>query len=212
MVRTEGVAGLYRGLVPTLLGVGPTRAIFFGGYSFLKQLLDADGGGTIDVTELEGPLLSTGMVTNHRELEALMERIATGGGEITFWEFLEAFKPPKPGVKLKEGEPDMKRLRCLLATAEHETLPEAFARDNAEDGLSDAEGGVIDLYVARAEGHVRTRQRAAGVHSESESGDSGARAMVIGLLLGAVHGDAAVPPRWAAAHVAHAHSPRMPTS
>jgi ADP-ribosylglycohydrolase len=34
-------------------------------------------------------------------------------------------------------------------------------------------------------------------------GDSGARAMVIGLLLGAVHGDAAVPPRWAAAHAAH---------
>lgn len=35
-------------------------------------------------------------------------------------------------------------------------------------------------------------------------GDSGARAMVIGLLLGALHGDAAVPPRWAAAHAAHA--------
>jgi hypothetical protein len=35
-------------------------------------------------------------------------------------------------------------------------------------------------------------------------GDSGARAMVIGLLLGALHGDAAVPPRWAAAHTAHA--------
>ena len=46
IVRTEGVAGLYRGLVPTLLGVGPTRAIFFGGYSFLKQLLDADGSSS----------------------------------------------------------------------------------------------------------------------------------------------------------------------
>ena len=37
-------------------------------------------------------------------------------------------------------------------------------------------------------------------------GDSGARAMVIGLLLRSLHGDAAVPPRWAAAHNAHAHA------
>ena len=43
IVRTEGVAGLYRGLVPTLLGVGPTRAIFFGGYNFLKQALEGSG-------------------------------------------------------------------------------------------------------------------------------------------------------------------------
>ena len=27
--------------------------------------------------------------------------------------------------------------------------------------------------------------------------------MVIGLLLGALHGEAAVPPRWVAAHAAH---------
>ena len=132
------------------------------------QVMDADGGGTIDVTELEGPLLSTGMVTNHRELDALMDKIATGGGEITFWEFLEAFKPPKPGVKLKEGEPDMKRLRFLLATAEHETLPEAFHRDHLEDGLSDAEEPVISLYSARAEALVRARQRASGNRAQAE--------------------------------------------
>ena len=45
IVRTEGAAGLYRGLVPTLLGVGPTRAIFFGGYNLLKQALEAEGRG-----------------------------------------------------------------------------------------------------------------------------------------------------------------------
>ena len=45
IVRTEGAAGLYRGLVPTLLGVGPTRAIFFGGYNFLKQQLEGAGAG-----------------------------------------------------------------------------------------------------------------------------------------------------------------------
>ncbi len=45
IVRAEGFVGLYRGLVPTLLGVGPTRAIFFGGYSFLKQGLESRGIG-----------------------------------------------------------------------------------------------------------------------------------------------------------------------
>jgi hypothetical protein len=45
IVRTEGAAGLYRGLVPTLLGVGPTRAIFFGGYNYLKQWLEGGGAG-----------------------------------------------------------------------------------------------------------------------------------------------------------------------
>jgi ADP-ribosylglycohydrolase len=40
-------------------------------------------------------------------------------------------------------------------------------------------------------------------------GDSGARAMVVGLLLGALHGDAAVPPRWAAAHAAHARAVQL---
>ena len=44
---------------------------------------------------------------------------------------------------------------------------------------------------------------AALVANANCGGDSGARAVVIGLLLGAVHGDAAVPPRWAAAHRAH---------
>ena len=44
---------------------------------------------------------------------------------------------------------------------------------------------------------------AALVANANCGGDSGARAMVIGLLLGALHGEAAVPPRWAAAHAAH---------
>jgi Ca2+-binding EF-hand superfamily protein len=132
------------------------------------QVMDADGGGTIDVTELEGPLLSTGMVLNHRELDDLMARIATGGGEITFWEFVEAFRPKKPGEELKPGEPDMKKLRYLLATAEHESLAEAFKRDHDEDGLSDAEEPVISLYAQRAEKIVRDRQRECGIKGGSE--------------------------------------------
>jgi hypothetical protein len=33
--------------------------------------------------------------------------------------------------------------------------------------------------------------------------------MVIGLLLGGLHGEAAIPPRWAAAHVAHARAKEL---
>jgi solute carrier family 25 protein 33/36 len=35
--RGEGAAGFYRGLVPHLAGVGPARALYFGGYRWCKQ-------------------------------------------------------------------------------------------------------------------------------------------------------------------------------
>ena len=38
------------------------------------------------------------------------------------------------------------------------------------------------------------------VANANVGGDSGARALVIGLLLGAVHGDAALPARWMDVH------------
>jgi hypothetical protein len=34
--RAEGAAGFYRGLVPHLAGVGPARALYFGGYRWCK--------------------------------------------------------------------------------------------------------------------------------------------------------------------------------
>jgi solute carrier family 25 protein 33/36 len=37
--RAEGAAGFYRGLVPHLAGVGPARALYFGGYRWCKQHL-----------------------------------------------------------------------------------------------------------------------------------------------------------------------------
>jgi len=102
------------------------------------------------------------MVANHRELQLLMDRInSSGQGEITFWEFIAAFKPPKEGAPPAQTA-DMKKLRLLLATVEHETLTAAFSRDHAEDGLSDAEAPAIALYASRAEGRVRAAQRAAG--------------------------------------------------
>ena len=102
-------------------------------------------------------------MTNHRELGLLMERInSSGEGEISFWEFLAAFKPPLPGAPVPVGTADMKKLRLLLATVEHESLKEAFERDHVEDGLSDAEEPVIDMYAQKAEALVRAAQRAQG--------------------------------------------------
>ena len=58
------------------------------------KLLDIDGSGEIDISELEGPLLSTGLVYNQATLEALVKRIDKDhSGEIDYYEFLDAFKP-----------------------------------------------------------------------------------------------------------------------
>lgn len=102
------------------------------------------------------------MVANHRELQVLMDRInSSGQGEITFWEFIAAFKPQKAGAPPGQTA-DMDKLRLLLATVEHETLKAAFARDHDEDGLSDSEEPAITMYAQRAEGKVREAHRALG--------------------------------------------------
>ncbi|RUS72628.1 hypothetical protein EGW08_019602 [Elysia chlorotica] len=40
IVKTEGVRGLFKGLGPTLVGVAPSRAIYFGAYANSKQVLN----------------------------------------------------------------------------------------------------------------------------------------------------------------------------
>lgn len=37
--KTEGITGFYRGLVPHLMGVGPSRAFYFGAYNIMKKQL-----------------------------------------------------------------------------------------------------------------------------------------------------------------------------
>lgn len=45
IVRNEGPLALYRGLVPTVLGVGPSRAFYFGSYGALKARLASEPAG-----------------------------------------------------------------------------------------------------------------------------------------------------------------------
>jgi len=67
-----------------------TRAMLRSWFRFL----DDDGSGEIEVTELEDPMLSTGLVANHRELTDLFNWIDTdGSGDIDVWEFMNALKP-----------------------------------------------------------------------------------------------------------------------
>ena len=50
IMRNEGPLALYRGLVPTVLGVGPSRAFYFGSYSSLKTWLSREPFGLNGVT------------------------------------------------------------------------------------------------------------------------------------------------------------------
>lgn len=53
IVRHEGVLALWRGLVPTILGIGPSRAIYFGSYAAAKQELGPGGSGGLRGTALD---------------------------------------------------------------------------------------------------------------------------------------------------------------
>lgn len=58
------------------------------------RALDTDGSGEVELAELEGPLLSTGLVHNHVALEQMFKVIDTNkSGAVDFSEFVAAFKP-----------------------------------------------------------------------------------------------------------------------
>lgn len=59
--RTEGFRGFFRGLVPHLLGVGPSRAVYFANFSMTKDFLNKDNpksGSTIRLSGVPLHLLS----------------------------------------------------------------------------------------------------------------------------------------------------------
>lgn len=43
IIRTEGISGLWKGLLPNVLGVAPARAVHFSIYSKMKDTLSSQG-------------------------------------------------------------------------------------------------------------------------------------------------------------------------
>ena len=79
-----------RGMKPAYRFSRDTRAKLRSWFAFM----DDDGSGEIEVTELEDPMLSTGLVANHRELTELFNWIdKDGSGDIDVWEFMSALLP-----------------------------------------------------------------------------------------------------------------------
>jgi solute carrier family 25, member 33/36 len=64
IVRTEGVRGLYRGLLSAVLGDGPARALFFGFYHRTKQYLGPDHLGWSGAQLHLGAATVSGLATN----------------------------------------------------------------------------------------------------------------------------------------------------
>jgi solute carrier family 25 protein 33/36 len=52
IARQEGVRGLYSGFVPTLMGVGPTRALHFGAYNAAKRAVEPVLGADTPMTHM----------------------------------------------------------------------------------------------------------------------------------------------------------------
>ena len=64
IVKTEGILGLYRGLLPTMFGVGPARALYFGFYSHGKQVAGTHGWGWSGAKLHLSAAVAAGIATN----------------------------------------------------------------------------------------------------------------------------------------------------
>jgi hypothetical protein len=86
IIRTEGVSGLYKGLVPNLVGIVPEKAIKLGANDFFREML-ADGNGKVSLRNgaLAGALAGffQCVATNPMEIVKIRMQVASLSGNPT---------------------------------------------------------------------------------------------------------------------------------
>ena len=86
IIRTEGVSGLYKGLVPNLVGIVPEKAIKLGANDFFREML-ADGNGQVSLRNgaLAGALAGffQCVATNPMEIVKIRMQVASLSGNPT---------------------------------------------------------------------------------------------------------------------------------
>ncbi|POY72652.1 hypothetical protein BMF94_4480 [Rhodotorula taiwanensis] len=84
--QTEGIAGVYRGLFPTIMKQGANSAVRFTSYSTIKQWLQDRSGTTKALSPIEtfGAGAAAGVITVCPSAKASSERRLLGFGGLTF--------------------------------------------------------------------------------------------------------------------------------
>ncbi|KAI5120395.1 hypothetical protein M0805_000174 [Coniferiporia weirii] len=100
-LRTDGVAGLYRGFVPNVIGICVYRGLYFGGYDTLKDtLLVGSLKGNFLASFALGWVSTTGAALAAYPLDTIRRRMMMTSGEQTKYKnFLDAGRQ----IVLKEG-------------------------------------------------------------------------------------------------------------
>ncbi|KAH8112252.1 mitochondrial carrier domain-containing protein [Phellopilus nigrolimitatus] len=106
-LRTDGVTGLYRGFVPSVVGICVYRGLYFGGYDTLKDiLLVGPLKGSFLASFAIGWVSTTGAALAAYPLDTIRRRMMmTSGGKTRYKNFLDAGRQiaAKEGVKALFG-------------------------------------------------------------------------------------------------------------
>lgn len=144
IVRTEGVRGLYRGLTPHLLGVGPSRAFYFGGYSLIKQR--SEGGALWQGRETllhlyAASVASIASATIMSPMWVVKTRLQLQAGESP------AAPPPPAGGARGAGSGSGNPLLHTQAPARYKGIGDAFRTLYREEGVLAFYRGLSASYL-----------------------------------------------------------------
>lgn len=118
-LKSDGVAGLYRGFVPNLLGIVVYRGLYFGGYDTLKDIvLQGKLKGSFLASFAVGYACTTGAALASYPLDTIRRRMMMTSGEaIKYKSFLHATREivAKEGVKSLFGGAMANILRGVAA-------------------------------------------------------------------------------------------------
>jgi solute carrier family 25 (adenine nucleotide translocator) protein 4/5/6/31 len=118
-LKSDGVAGLYRGFVPSVVGICVYRGLYFGGYDTIRDtILVGPLQGNFIASFAVGWLCTTGAAITAYPLDTIRRRMMmTSGEKMRYKSFIDAGKQivAKEGVKSLFGGAGANVLRGIAS-------------------------------------------------------------------------------------------------
>lgn len=147
IARQEGVRGLYSGFVPTLMGVGPTRALHFGAYNAAKRAVEPVLGADTPMTHMTSAACA-GMAsyTLGNPVWVVKTRLQIQSAEAV------SSLPPSPSLPSSSLSPLSTQTQTQTR---YKGTIDAFRRIYAEEGIRGYFRGVSASYLGISEGVIQ---------------------------------------------------------